>query len=468
MIFIDMALWLIVAKIVVVLLEDTAYAVRGQQSPRQRERAKERAATATGQQLPIPVRGWERTRAAVGGYLAGVVEDATAAARGHRRRSLARKRGRRAVDGVFVDVDEDGSFTADCDLCGWSSRQFRIEANAQFAGREHTRTEHPEQYHEDPATEPIPQPEPGSPVEPAPRPAPSGDGGPDPDRPKLRVIPGGAADSDEDTAPAQKPTGGPTPAQPGPVSGATPTADAAITPAAPTPPEPVAGTDADAAPQDDGDPLQGGWVLSDEERRRAFASLFARCVQPSTKNENGTCGLRTALNSDLCLWHLLQQAEQPASATPAASIGDTTADALANLSDLAGKTPANETGTGIPAGATTTKENTVNLEATGPDEIRSAFTEADAEAETRAEELAGIAGILSEAADRFEQMQMAGSTVDHLREASESFAAAHAALNTAQEQLQSALADFNSKDGLVADTAADVGNLASQEVLVGS
>lgn len=354
----DALVWLAVAKIVVLLLEDTAYAVRGQQSPRQRERAKERAATATGQPIPAPVRGWERTRAAVGGYLAGLVEDATADARGRRRRALARKRGRQAVDGVFVDVDEDGGFIADCDLCGWSSRPFRIEANSQFAGREHTRTEHPERYHEDPALEPEPQRS-------------SAADEPAGERPDLRVIPGGAAGSDAKTAPAQKPNGRPTPAQPGPT---------------------------------------------------------------------------------------------PAQGKPETSVGDVTTDAP---TDLADKTPANQTGAGIPIGATTTKENTVNLEATGPDEIRAAFATAETEAETAAEEMAGFAGVISEAAERFEQLQMASSTVEHMREAAESFAAAKAALETAQEQLQAAQADFNAKDGHVADAAADAGNLASEEVLVG-
>ena len=86
------------------------------------------------------------TVAAADGYLAGLIEDATERARARRRRAVARKQGAQAVDGVVVDVDEDGRWYADCDLCGWSSRPYRIEANARGAGRDHTRTEHPDQY----------------------------------------------------------------------------------------------------------------------------------------------------------------------------------------------------------------------------------------------------------------------------------------------------------------------------------
>lgn len=114
-----------------------------------------------------------------------------------------------------------------------------------------------------------------------------------------------------------------------------------------------------------------------------------------------------------------------------------------------------------------TKENTVNLDATGPDEIRAAFTQAGIDAGEKAEELGALAGVLSEAADRFESLEMAASTVEYMRDASEAIAAAKSALDNAQEHLEAALSDFNAKDGAVADAAADAGNLASREVLVG-
>jgi len=114
-----------------------------------------------------------------------------------------------------------------------------------------------------------------------------------------------------------------------------------------------------------------------------------------------------------------------------------------------------------------TKENTVNLDANGPEEIRAAFTQASADAGEKAEELGALAGVISEAADRFEGLEMAASTVEHMRDASEAIAAAKASLDNAQEHLDAALADFNAKDGQVADAAADAGNLASREVLVG-
>jgi hypothetical protein len=108
----------------------------------------------------------------------------------------------------------------------------------------------------------------------------------------------------------------------------------------------------------------------------------------------------------------------------------------------------------------------VNLEATGPDEIRAAFVTAIDTAGERSEEVAGIAGVLTEAADRYESLEMAASTVEHLRDAAEQFAAAKATLDFAQEELQAALADFNSKDGVVSEAVDDAGNLASKDVLV--
>jgi uncharacterized protein YukE len=138
-------------------------------------------------------------------------------------------------------------------------------------------------------------------------------------------------------------------------------------------------------------------------------------------------------------------------------------DDLMNLAE-ATQTPA----TGNPADGGKERSTTVNLDATGPEEIRAAFAQAADTAGEKAEEITGLAGVLAEAADRFETLQMATTTVEHMREASEAFQAAKALLDNAQESLQNALADFNSKDGHVADTVADAGgNLANQEVLVG-
>ncbi|GAB3866353.1 hypothetical protein GCM10029963_78640 [Micromonospora andamanensis] len=123
---------------------------------------------------------------------------------------------------------------------------------------------------------------------------------------------------------------------------------------------------------------------------------------------------------------------------------------------------------GSPTSTNDSKELHVNLEATGPEEIRAAFTQAAEAAGENAETIGGIAGVLTEAADRYESLEMAGSTVGHLRDAAEQFAAAQAALNTAQEELQAALSDFNAKDGQVADTVTETGgHVASKEVLVG-
>lgn len=102
--------------------------------------------------------------------------------------------------------------------------------------------------------------------------------------------------------------------------------------------------------------------------------------------------------------------------------------------------------------------STVN-QARGPEEIRAAFTTAIDTAGGHAEDLTGIAGVLDEAAERYEALKMTASTLERLRAGAAAVDAAAAALGTAGEQLQAALADFNHRDGLVADVVAEVGNL---------
>lgn len=121
----------------------------------------------------------------------------------------------------------------------------------------------------------------------------------------------------------------------------------------------------------------------------------------------------------------------------------------------------------LAAGTTAKKENLMNLEAAGPEEIRAAFATAIETTNERAEELSGVAAVLGEAADRFESLEMAPSTIGHLRDAADQMTTAHGALQSSVEELEAALADFNARDGHVAETVADAGNLASAEVLVG-
>ncbi|WP_047892794.1 hypothetical protein [Micromonospora sp. RV43] len=107
------------------------------------------------------------------------------------------------------------------------------------------------------------------------------------------------------------------------------------------------------------------------------------------------------------------------------------------------------------------------LDASGPEQIRAAFAAAIATAGERVDEIGGIAGVLGEAADRYEALDMQPSTVEHLRDAGRACGTAQAAVATAAEQLRDALADFNNHDGQVADTVADTGTLASKEILMG-
>jgi hypothetical protein len=516
MIFIDLLVYLAIAKAVVLMLEDGSYAVRGKRSPRQQRRDRERTAAAAGQAAPARTGGWERATGAVGDYLGGLVEDATAGARARRRRAVARRRGQKAVDGMFVNLDDSGDgFRADCDLCGWvSPRRYLVEANALAAGREHTRTEHPEAYHEDPPTDDDGQADPGQ-AEPAGNPAAGDTSEQAGERPRLRVIPGGAQDPDpqapqappvvhdqhdycvtacSEGCPRNQPRWGWACGRCGRRVEGYPSEEAAkagnathtCEPPAGNTPAPggtgPAGQPQAAAPpaggEDGGPQTAEEW---DREREAIKASarelLLAqrRCVHWNTDTRRfcGTPADDDVEDAVMCRYHrvgqLMQQladngrciqpgrgpeglcgqpVEQGSQACPQHRGGP-------NRVDTAG--PASTAGAG----------GAVSLEATGPQEIRAAFGQAAEHAGGTAEDLAGLAAVLGEAADRYAGMEMTETTVERLRDAAQAVAAAKADLDRAHEALQAALADFNAKDGQVADAAADAGNLAAGEVLVG-
>ncbi|RAO03101.1 hypothetical protein [Micromonospora noduli] len=110
----------------------------------------------------------------------------------------------------------------------------------------------------------------------------------------------------------------------------------------------------------------------------------------------------------------------------------------------------------------------MNLDATGPDEIRAAFGQAAEAAGERSQEVGGIASVLVEAADRYETLQMHPSTLGHLRDAATAFTTAQGSLSAAQEQLTATLADFNAHDGQVADATEAGGTRASREISAAS
>ncbi|WP_018255954.1 hypothetical protein [Salinispora mooreana] len=457
MIFFDILVYLAVARIAVLLFEDAAWAARGKQSPRRQARARQQAAGGQADRASGSA-GRAGVVAAADGYVAGLIEDATDRARARRRRAVARKRGSRAVDGVATDVDEAGRWYADCDICGWSSRPFRIEANAQGAGREHTRTEHPDRYTGQPAEaeegqvdEAVVESE-----------QPLG-------RPALRVIPGGAQDA-QDTREVQ---GDPDPDEPSSV---------VHDDAHPYCLQPCGPTCTAPRPQ----PRFGWRCRVCGQGDSSFTSMPAAqaagnrhtCPQPATEpvaddphpdDEMEMVGAPATGAAGECAY-----CEPAREGVPERWCDNLTAgpdspfcDAHETSGDDAGSVH-HPTAVGAAGITEHLRELTVNLEATGPEEIRAAFTQAAEAAGERAEEVAGVAGVLTEAADRYEGLQMAVSTVGHLRDAAEAFAAAQAALNTAQEELQAALGDFNSKDGAVAEVVADAGgNVASKEVLVG-
>lgn len=146
MIFFDAIAWIIIANIAVYLAEDLSSAIRGKRSPRRQARDERRKEGVT-----TPA---DRSRSAIGGYLSGLLEDATVAAKKSRRVRAAKRQGKKAIGGVFVDFDHDTSrYYADCDICGWVSQPYRIEENAKNVGAEHAKihdsSEDPEDASED-------------------------------------------------------------------------------------------------------------------------------------------------------------------------------------------------------------------------------------------------------------------------------------------------------------------------------
>jgi hypothetical protein len=107
--------------------------------------------------------------------------------------------------------------------------------------------------------------------------------------------------------------------------------------------------------------------------------------------------------------------------------------------------------------------STVNGEARGPVVMRAAFTPAIDTTGGHAEDLTGIAGVLDEAADRYETLGMTASTLEHLRDGAAAVTTAASALGSTVETLLAALADFNDRDGRVGDAVSETGNLMQAE-----
>jgi hypothetical protein len=99
------------------------------------------------------------------------------------------------------------------------------------------------------------------------------------------------------------------------------------------------------------------------------------------------------------------------------------------------------------------------LDAVGPEQIRTGLHDAAITIGERAGDVASLAAGLGEAAAWYESLQMAPTTVEHLRDAVADLDRATDHLRTGDERLQVALTDFNNRDGRVADAVAATGNL---------
>ena len=95
----------------------------------------------------------------------------------------------------------------------------------------------------------------------------------------------------------------------------------------------------------------------------------------------------------------------------------------------------------------------------GPEQIRAGFAAALTAVEDRAGQLASLSGPLAEAISWYAYLRMAATTVEQLREAAGCLVTAQRHLGTTSEHLSAALADFDNRDGRVADAVTATGNL---------
>lgn len=407
MIIFDALAWMIIAKIFVYLVEDLGFMVKGKHSPRRQARdARRNDPTAT-------PRG--RLENAIGGYVAGLVEDATVAAKKSRRRRAAKKHGRKSVGGIFTDFDHnDGHYYADCDICGWISRPYRIEENAQQAGAEHAKT------HKDDVIEDLEEnPEPWIP----------------------RIIPGGEGQPEE------------------------------IPEAPDVKPDPTINDNTYKIPNSKKDDFRWAcgrcgksgenYPTKDESRRaanghqcipkempRPTSETLGKCLWPTHLNTSGICGKPIHDGSQVsavqgfpgnvyCTYHTFVSQQKPQPQQPQQP------------------QPQQQKG-----------EKSVNFEGTGASAIQDAIGDTASELHDKYEEFDSIAATLADAADNYESRGMAPSTVTLIREAADAATTAATQILAAAEQMDSALADFQATDGRVAEAAQDVGNVADESILL--
>jgi hypothetical protein len=102
---------------------------------------------------------------------------------------------------------------------------------------------------------------------------------------------------------------------------------------------------------------------------------------------------------------------------------------------------------------------TALVDTAGPEQIRTGFADAAATISGQACQVAGLATGLGDAADWYETLGMAASTVSPLRAAATALTGSHTRLQAAGEHLQAAIADFDARDGRVADAVTATGNL---------
>ena len=474
-------------------VEDGAWAIRGKESPRRQRCARDEA-----RHGPRP---GTRIKQAGAGYLAGLFEDATKWAYGAQRRWGAARREKDAHGPVLVDFNPaERGYRAVCDRCGWISRRYALQGEADRAAADHAK------IHDDAGSDDDSDPTNTS--------RGSGDDGERTPEPNAgasnhRPDPGThqRTDGDEPSTPIPpqsdpQPTGDSPATQHGTHIRRCPkcdwarqfrdtaTADAALAA--------HRGTHKPDPTPDPGEAPTLGWCCPRCGDRREGYTTAAQCREAG---EAHTCAV----------W------DCPRCGAHGTGFATKAAAQAAGNAHTCPITPPPATRPGTPPGG-----NTVNFEAQGPDGIRAALAACVSQAEEDAADVRTIdtqaeeptenirthqataleasenaeqsAAALSAAIETFEADQMHPETLDifrdveaayqqaaaELAEAADQFNTALEALEAAREHCQKAISDlgnaqeaaedtldhFNGHDGQVGDAVEETGNLAGQSVLV--
>jgi hypothetical protein len=139
-------IFMVIVYIITSAASDVTHAMRGMRSPRMQARDRRwdrsnarRDADKTG---APPIDSTHRIRRASGGYIAGIIEDALDRARESGIKRGARRKAKREFPGPTGTTFNPTTrkWTVVCDRCGWASREYSTEPEANQMRDVHAKT----------------------------------------------------------------------------------------------------------------------------------------------------------------------------------------------------------------------------------------------------------------------------------------------------------------------------------------